>query len=267
MASSPLDRKSRHGVVPGLDPTAPYTSRLSARSALYADLRILLEQRPFPLPSSAYRMLVVDQNCLGRRSTKARKKIWGELKARYRLDAQDPLFGAFWTEWQRCESEAERALTAYVLLALNDRLVMELGTDWLFPLLRKAPAYLSQYDLHAFLRAISSRRPEVEGWSEETRMAVVRKYCTSLRDFGLARGTIFKTTQRPALYGAPVRVLVRALRLVGTSELQVIQAPVFRLLGIETTEVIDALGELNRTGALRFRIQADVVELDLPGGD
>ncbi len=32
-----------------LDPRAPYTSRLSARSALYTDLQILLDERSEPL--------------------------------------------------------------------------------------------------------------------------------------------------------------------------------------------------------------------------
>ena len=38
---------------------------------------------------------------------------------------------------------------------------------------------------------------------------------------------------------------------------------VFRLLALDESEVIDALGELNRLGALRFRIQGDIVELDV----
>jgi len=40
---------------------------------------------------------------------------------------------------------------------------------------------------------------------------------------------------------------------------------VFQLLAVDATEVIDILGELNRCGALHFRMQGDVVELDLPG--
>jgi hypothetical protein len=40
---------------------------------------------------------------------------------------------------------------------------------------------------------------------------------------------------------------------------------VFRLLALEGIDVIDALGELNRQGELRFRMQADVIELGIGG--
>ena len=101
-------------------------------------------------------------------------------------------------------------------------------------------------------------------WSEETTRAVTQKYCASIRDFGLAVGAVRKRTVRPALYGAPVRLLVTALRLVGMPLLDLIQTPLFRLLGIDPSEVVDTLGELNRCGELRFRMQGDVVEIDLP---
>ncbi|MBI2568433.1 MAG: DUF1819 family protein [Candidatus Schekmanbacteria bacterium] len=249
--------------LPGLTPTAPYTSRLSARSALYTELRLLLDARDHALSSGEYRSLVVEENCLARGSVSARKKLWKELRGRYRLDAADPLFAAFWREWRQSEAEPERDMTAYVLFALNDRLVTDLGTEWLFPLLRRAPAEVRVGDVRAYLGRVR-QHPEVARWSEETTLAVAQKYCASIRDFGMARGTIRKVSVRPALYGSPVRLLVRALRMVGTSPLALVQAPIFRLLGVDTTEVVDALGELNRTGALLFRMQGDVVELDLP---
>jgi hypothetical protein len=257
-------RDSGRTRIPGLAPDAPYSSRLSARSALYTDLRVLLDGRGDALRSKEYRTLVVEENCLGRASASARRKIWEELSARYRLDATDPLFAAFWTEWRASDSEAERGLTAYVLFALNDRLVTDLGLRWLFPRLRAAPAEFEPGDVRAFLEGTVRSHPEVGNWSEETRKAVAQKYCASIRDFGLAKGVARKVTMRPALYGAPTRLLIRALRLVDTPLFEIVQAPGFRLLGIDTPEVVDALGELNRAGALRFRIQGDVVELDLP---
>jgi hypothetical protein len=186
-----------------------------------------------------------------------------ELHSRYRLDNNDPLFDAFWKEWRRCTSDPERSLTAYTLLALNDKLVADLGTEWLFTLLRRAPAELRVNDVRAFIQLSARKHPEVLEWSQHTTLAVAQKYCASVRDFGLAKGGIKKTTVRPALYAAPVRLLVRALRLVGTVPLDLVRAPIFRLLGIDTTEAIDALGELNRVGALRFRMQGDVIELEL----
>lgn len=252
--------------VAGLCPAAPYSSRLSARSALFTELHQLLDKETKALLSAEYRRLVVDDNQLAKTSKAARQKLWKELKARYRLDAGDPLFAAFWAEWQRCTSEAERGLTAYVFFALNDRLVTDLGLELLYPLLRRAPAAVRVADVLAFIERAHSAHPEARAWSEETRVAVAQKYTASIRDFGLARGTVRKITVRPALYGAPVRLLVRALRLAGVTPLNIVQSPAFKLICLDTTEVIDALSDLNRVGELRFRMQGDVVELDVGCG-
>lgn len=249
--------------IQGLIADAPYASRLSARSAMYSELRLLLGDWETPLSSSDYRSTVVDENRLARPSMSARKKLWKELHSRYRLHGADPLFAAFWAEWRRSDSEVERALTTYVLWALNDRLAADLGTQLLFRLLRQAPADLKAEDVLLFLQSVAQRHPEIVKWTSATTRAVATKYCASIRDFGLARGIVRKLTVRPALYGSPVRLLIRALRMVGTPPLELLQESAFRLVGIDTFEVVDAFSELNRMGALRFRMQADVVELDL----
>lgn len=250
------------GLIPALDPGAPYTSRLSARSALYTDLHVLMDAREIP-PSSSFRSLVIDENRLFRKSAAARQKTWQELKSRYILDTEHPLFAAFLKEWRRSRSEAERGLTTYILLSLNDRLVADLGTHWLFPLLRRAPAEVRVADIRGFIDGAANKHIEVRSWSDQTRTAVAQKYAASIRDFGLAKGAVNKVTIRPALYGAPVRLLVRILRLVGLRPLDLIRAPIFRLLALDGPEVIEALGELNRADALSFRIQGDIVELDI----
>jgi len=255
-------------VVPGLDLRTSYSSRLSARSALFTDLQLLLDDRPEPLQSDEYRDLVVEENCLTRPSTAARKKLWEELRKRYLLDRRQPLYAAFWSEWRRSKSDPERGLTAYALLALNDRLVADLGTQWLYPYLRRAPAELRVEEVRNFIRrAGETGHPETKEWTEDTQLHLAQHYLASIRDFGLARGKSKKFSLRPALYGAPVRLLVRALRLARANDLEILASPVFRLLAVEGTEVIDALGELNQRGELRFRMQADVVELEIGGAE
>jgi len=254
----------RHLVV-ALSSKAPYFSRLSSQSALYTDFRILMDAASRPLKSIGFRELVVGRNVLSKPTTYSRRKAWKELKPRYLLDSEHPLFAAFWAEWVRCESEAERAQTAYCLLALNDRLVADLGSELLFPLLRRAPRPFRSEDVLAFMNRAKALHPEITSWTENTKEGVAKKYTASIRDFGLAKGTVNKTTVRPALYGAPVRFLIRALRIAGRKELEIVQAPIFRLIVLDSNEVIGALSELNRQEALRFRMQGDVVELEIEG--
>src|ERR1039458_8354603 len=140
-AGTTVDIAAR-SVVPALDPDTPYSSRLSARSALFTDLQLLLDDRAEPLTSEQYRALVVEENCLTRPSTAARRKLWEELRKRYLLDRRRPLYRGFWCEWHRSKSDSERAPTAYILLALNDKLVADLGTQWLYAYLRRAPEEL-----------------------------------------------------------------------------------------------------------------------------
>ena len=266
MANRPKQelQSGKRDVPAALAAQASYSARLSARSALYTDLQLLLEEQKHALSRDGYRELIVEQNCLARSSISSRRKLWVELRYRYILDRESPLFVAFWLEWRSCKSDVERGLTAYTLLALNDRLVADLGVYWLYSYLRKAPADLRVDEVRDFIRrATEVEHPEVQAWTEDTQLHVAQHYMASVRDFGLARGKLRKASVRPALHGAPIRLLVRALRLAGSNDLEIVTARVFRLLALEGHEVVDALGELNRRGDLRFRMQADVIELDV----
>lgn len=248
--------------IPGLDQHGRCRARLSARSALYTDLQVLLEARTELLPSADYRRAVIDDNVLSRGSVASRNKVFQELKGRYVLDGEHPLFSAFHHEWRRCGSDQERALTAYLLLALHDRTVALTSMEWLYPQLRRAPCEVRLGDLETFLQQLGkSEHPEVARWTPITLTRVAQHYLASIRDFGLATGTTKKVGVRPALYGCPVRLLLAALRMLRVSPLQVVRHEAFKLLGIAPGEVIDALSQLNRHGDLRFRMQADVVEL------
>jgi hypothetical protein len=209
-----------------------------------------------------YRRAVLEENALARASEAARKKIYQELKGRYILDANNPLFAAFWQQWVRCASDQERALTAYVLLGLKDKTVALTSMQWLYPHLRRASSELRLGDLEAFFHQLGqTNHPEVAQWSPITLTRVAQHYLASIRDFGLATGTTKKFAVRPALYGCPVRLLLVALEMLQVPPLQVVRHEAFKLLGVAPEEVIDALSQLNREGELRFRMQADVVEI------
>lgn len=246
-----------------LDQDGRMLARISSRSALANDFLMLMERAPGFTPAD-FRNSVLKENALTRASHSARLKLFKELKGRYLLDEGSPLFVAFLREWQTHSDSQERQLLAYTLFTLNDRTVYVTSRDWLFPRLQQASSELRIGDLTVFFQSIGRKdHPEVAEWTPITLTRVAQHYLASVRDFGLATGGIRKIAVRPSLRPAAFRLILRALTLAGIPAAQVIQHEAFKILGIAPTEVLDSLAELNRRGSLRFRMQADVIELSL----
>lgn len=249
--------------VPALDAAGRLLARISSRSALATDFAMLMERVP-DYCASSFRTAVIDDNTLARTSASARAKLFQELKGRYLLDLDSPLFAAFLDEWLAHQDNHDRQLLAYIFFALNDRTVFLTSRDWLFPHLRQASSEMRIGDLIVFFQRLGKTDyPEVAAWTPITLTRVAQHYLASVRDFGLATGGTRKVAVRPSLQPGPVRLLLRALMFSGIPTPQIIRHDAFKILGIAPGEVVDILSELNRHGALRFRIQADVIELYL----
>jgi hypothetical protein len=249
--------------VPGLEGRGRFLTRLSSRSALFTDFRILLDQTVNRTRQGFYQSVVCD-NILSRKTKSSSIKIFNELKYRYTLNEESPIFSVFLREWDLANSDDSRSLLGYVLLALNDLTVMRTSCEWLFQYLRKPGSELRVVDLDAYFKKLMiGNHSEISCWSQETRLRVERHYLASIRDFGLATGSNKKFSVKPALYSAPVRLLIQALLLSGADSSAIIRHEAFKILGIAPNEVIDTLYELHRQGSLHFRMQADIVELSL----
>jgi hypothetical protein len=158
----PTPRPAPSGAGPAAPADALYLSRLSACASLYPELQILLSKHTHALPRQDYRRQVIEDNALARRTLAARRKTWKELAPRYGLDAASAVFVAFVEEYHRSASDADRALAAYLLFALRDRLVADLaptgtadlGTDWLYAVLTKIQWQFYNSPLRAVLMAL-----------------------------------------------------------------------------------------------------------------
>jgi hypothetical protein len=247
----------------GQDSGESYVSRLATRASLYSELRSLLTAVAGAPSREQYRRAVIEDNVLGRGTRAAREKAWKELAARYGFDGTSAIFRAYLEEYRRATSEADHALTSYLLFAVRDRLVRDLGTEWLYEYLRAAPAELRPVDVLAFLASREPEHPEIAAWSASSRANIAVHYLSALKEFGLARGGRRKLTIRPSPGAPPVRFLLRALLLSGATELAAVESPLFRLLGLSLEDTVALLSQLTAASALRCRIQGDVVDLDL----
>jgi len=241
-------------------------ARLAGASALWVEMRTLAEQDLGTITPEEARRLVIEQNVLAKATRANRMEVAKKLVQRYILDAANPAFRAFWQQYQRESSEAQRGLLGYLLLSASDFLVRRTGVEWLGPKLNADGSPLTYENLAAYWDDLAAEHDELTEWSETTRERMMQHYLGAIRDFGLAEGKYTKRVVRPHVGPAPVMLAARYSVLEGLSPRETLEADWFRLFGLTVSDVIAKLYELNGLGRARFRVAGDVVELSLTEG-
>jgi hypothetical protein len=240
----------------------PLLPRLSGAGSLRTELEALLAAAPPDATPATFRELILDANVTGKRSASARLWVWKRIKLRYILDPAVAEYRVFRAALNASGGSDERGLVCLLMFARTDRLFREVVLECVSPLLQSEGTLIEPATVDAAirLRAEAGRRE----WSANTLDRAHKHLLAALKDFGVLRGSASKRTVRPrprtavALFGAQLA------RLEGLTDRQTLDARWFRLLGLDADRVVDLLYSANSSGALGFRMQADVVELTLP---
>jgi hypothetical protein len=240
----------------------PITARLAAAGSLRRELEDLLQIAPYEADLETYRKLVVDENVTGKRTEASRKKAWTNLKGRYLLDPGYLEFVRFRELMERTGNARDRGLLSYLMMSRVDRLFREVTVDEIVPNLDTPDFQVFPERIDAAIQRLVAA--EAEPWRPVTRERVWQHVLTSLKDFGVIIGSRTRRTL-PIQPGMNVVLFAAALgKLEGLTDRQVLDARWFRLLGLNQEAVIDKLYAAAQQGAITFRKQAEVVELELP---
>ncbi|MGE5620371.1 MAG: BrxA family protein [Sphingomonadaceae bacterium] len=240
----------------------PLTARLAAAASRRADLESVLAAAPPHASVEEFRRLVLDQNVAGKRSAASRQKLWQQLRLRYILDCSIPESAAFLSAMASTSSPSERGLLCLLMMARTDRLFRDVTLESISPLLTRDGTVVSSDEVQRTVERCL--RTEGVSWSPETVVSVRQHLLAALKDCGVLRGSITRRTVRPRP-GTPFALLASRFALLeGLTPRQTLESRWFRLLGMGGEQVADLLRAAAREGALRFRMQAEVVELQLP---
>jgi hypothetical protein len=242
--------------------TQPILPRLSGAASMRHELEALLGAAPPDARPAVYRELVLDQNVTGKASASARLWVWKRVKLRYVLDPSVPAFRAFQACLQESPGTEQRGLLCFVMLARTDRLFRDVTLECVSPLLGQEGYVVAPAAIHEAIE----RRGAASGasWSATTLDRTAKHLMTSLKDFGVLVRSATKRIARLRPGPQVALFCARLARLEGLTDRQLLEARWFQLLGLEREQVADLLYSAARAGALLFRMQADVVELDLP---
>ncbi|MEW6745479.1 MAG: BrxA family protein [Planctomycetota bacterium] len=238
-------------------------ARLAASGAMLPQLYAVSEALPAGPDAKTLRRLIVDDNLLARPSHAARVKLHEKLQQRYFPPGRPDHWRLLVSALRRTTLDDQRALVACVALNWNDLLFRSLNTTWLFSQLHHAGLSLKVEDVLEAIRKLAETYPVIRHWRQSTRRSVAQHYLGALRDFGFARGKVKKYLTRPHIGPEALLFACELLVAEGIPAPAIVRHPIFQALGLTLDETVKALGDLDRRGLLRFRVQGGVVHLRL----
>ncbi len=242
----------------------PYTARLAGAGSLLDELEAVLDVAPEHASSADFRRLIMEGNAARKSTANARMWAWKRLKLRYLLDApQSREFRAFRKTHATARTEADRRITAALMFARTDALFRDVTLQLVSPRLATLGTVVEAETIRADVE--DRMRAAGLGWSSESLRSIANHLLSALGDFGFIEGHRVRRIAglRPGV--EPAVFAARLGRLEGLTDRANIDSRWFRLLGLDADAAVGALLGAARAGALRFRMQADVVELVFDG--
>ncbi len=242
----------------------PYTARLAGAGALLDELEAVLHTAPAQASRADFRRLIIEENAARKSTANARLWTWKRLKLRYLLDSPDcPEFTAFHLAHAAARTTEDRRIVAALMLARTDALFRDVTLDVVSRALRTPGHVVRPESIRANVEAKMHASSLV--WSAESLTSITNHLLSALADFGFIEGSRVRRTARVRPGVEPTVFAATLGRLEGLTDRANLESRWFRLLGLDIEEAASALREAARAGALRFRMQADVVELVIDG--
>ena len=236
--------------------------RLTGVGSLRTELEAVLVAVPSGALAADYRDAVLIRNAVGRRTAIGQKWAWKGLKPRYALDRpESEEFQAFRTAMVD-PSPTGRGYACALMLARLDRLFREVTLARLSPLLRAPDTVVDRASIEDEIESTMKRGNRA--WTPGTLYSVTNHILSTWKDFGLVVGSKERRTAKVHPTHATTVFAAWLGRLEGLTDRQVLASRWFALLGFSEPDVTTLMYDAARAGAIGFRAQADVIELDLP---
>lgn len=241
-----------------------YSARNSSKGALIDETARVFQAVATGTPLDDVREQVFRGPLLSQRSFQNRKRIWTTISHRYLVKNEPWLEQALADTSQLGAHSVEFTSLLYLLYALRDHLTFDFVTETLWPKGHRTRPAITRNDIVDVLAAAMADQPQIERWSEATRMKLAGSILTALRDFGVLEGMQKKFLVQPPLPLSTAEILLRILVQEGCRGRQILESPTWRLFLLGDSEVIQVISKLASEGIIRFEKAGSTVVLETP---
>ena len=244
--------------------TGPYSARNSSKGALIEEASRVFAALARGQSVEAVRNQVLQGTLLTQRSRENRERIWTSIQQRY-LIPTTPWLTSLLAETSAAGPQGREFVSLlYLLYALRDRLTCDFVTGVLWAKGHETRPVISRNEVLDLLKQTAARQPQIDRWTESTRIKLAGSILTALRDFGVLEGKQKKTLARPSLPLSTAEALLRLLTVEGCRGRQALQDSAWRLFLLTEQEVAGTLGKLAQHGRISFEKAGTTVVLETP---
>ena len=189
---------------------------------------------------------------LNQRSSINRRRIWTSIRLRYLAPDMPWLMDLLAEKCTLGAHTPEFTTLLYLLYALRDRLTFHFVTAALWTKPHHGRPAVSREDVLDLLKSATKQQPQIDRWSESTRIKLAGSVLTALRDFGVLEGTQKKVLVQPPLPISTAEAILRILISEGCRGRRVIEDHTWRLFLLTEADVAQVLARLAQVGTIRF---------------
>jgi hypothetical protein len=244
--------------------TGPYSARNTSKGALIEEAFRVLTALGRGESVAQVREQALRGSLLTQRSRENRERIWTSIHGRYLVPTTPWLMSLLAETCSSGPHSGEFVSLLYLLYALRDRLTFDFVTHVLWAKGHPPRLVISRNDVLDLLKEAAPRQPQIERWTESTRVKLAGSILTALRDFGILEGQQKKMLAQPVLPLSTAAALLRLLTVEGCRGRQAIEDITWRLFLLTEQEVAATLAKLAQEGRIRFEKAGATVVLETP---
>ncbi len=217
------------------------SSRNTSTGALVYETYVLFQSLDGEIDHEQIREAIITENRLSKNSYEMRRKAWLAINNRYLTVAPQWVGRALVQSANQGNQSPEFLSLAYLYFALRDRLTFLFVTRFIWPQWQQGSTHITHRDAMRFIYGLADEEASVRAWHEATKKKIASTLLSSLRDFGLLRGTQTRHIQRPPVALETVYHLLCILQAEGKSGREIVNAPDWRLFLWSETDIAQAL--------------------------
>jgi len=241
-----------------------YSTRNTAKGALVAEAGQVFAALAGGMAVEQIRDQVLDGEMLSQRSRNTRKGIWDRIHYRYLTHRIRWIIDAFVAALDVGSHSREFISLLYLHYALRDRLTYDFVTEVLWNKGFHNRPFIPRTEVLDLLDAKSEAHPEIQKWTETSRVKLAGAMLTALRDLGLFEGTQKKYLVRPSLPTPTAEHLLRILVAEGNRGRKILEDPTWRLFMLTEQEVANTLTQVAQESEVQFERVGSTVVLQTP---